>query len=121
VPSQVIHPEVEIAAAARTMFASLARLVGELGEAFAVARDAFDMGNLPNEIVAEVVLGRSSLADALAAAADVLEDSTADVVEDLEPEDLEPEEREQFQADQDGICARFRAASRTLSSLKVSP
>ena len=64
-----------LALLARGFYARLAALPSPLAPAFAAVVSAIDSGALPPEIVADVVTGKQSLADALDAAAEVLHDS----------------------------------------------
>jgi len=87
----------------RRMFASLASAHAGLdaGEAFATVRDAIDMGTLAPEFMTRVVLGKTSLADALRDAADVTDEAGIELA----------------MADEtDGVAADLRAAADILDT-----
>ena len=99
-----------LALLARGFYARLAALPSPLAPAFAAVVSAIDSGALPPEIVADVVTGKQSLADALDAAAEVLHDSLAD----LEEVD------KALRGEVDTRCAELSTAARRLRTMDWS-
>jgi archaellum component FlaG (FlaF/FlaG flagellin family) len=110
-----------ISEAARDMFDLLARGMydapaetnPELGQAFAIVRDAIDMAALPAEVVVEIVLGRRNLADSLDEAAELQAESLIDQLHGIS----NPIEIAETTSDCNKLCALLRAAATTLRSI----